>query len=314
MNHQLAIVIPIYKSRFLKETLQSVANQTDIRFNLYLYNDASTENIEEIVNPFKDKLSYTYHCFTENLGSVSLPRHWKRCIDNTNNESWVWLLPDDDVIESDCVAEFYKTTEQLGFNYELIRFKTVHINENGLTIRINSIPPTVETGFDFLIEKLNHRRNSTVAEYIFSREAYKKANGFPEFPLAWTSDEALWFSIAGNKGIFTCPNGMVSLRQSSLNISNDLTKYNYKKLDAVYQFFSWLIENEYFIKETRNPVNKTRFIRSSQFYIFDFLKNYVILLSFLRIIKFAFKNNTIWGDGIIRNFYRLVRFRLNSNK
>ncbi|MFN8207206.1 MAG: glycosyltransferase [Bacteroidales bacterium] len=312
MSNSLAIVIPAYKASFLQKTFLSVANQTDKRFNLYIFNDASKEDIEGIIIKFQEILPFKYLCFKENLGLVSLPKQWKRCIENTANEPWLWLLPDDDVINPDCVEEFYRTTEQIGFNFDLIRFRTVHIDENDKTIRTNSSPPPIEPGFDYLIEKLNHRRNSTVAEYIFSREAYNKVNGFQEFPLGWTSDEALWFAIARGKGIYTCDNGLVALRQSHLNISNDIAKYNYTKFKAVYQFFYWLKRNDYFIEVTNNPDNKKKFIQSSQFYIFDFIKNYHINLSIPTIIDLARKNQFIWNDGFLRNVYRLFRFKLFS--
>lgn len=40
----LAIVIPYYKLTFFEETLQSLANQSDKRFKVYIGDDASPED------------------------------------------------------------------------------------------------------------------------------------------------------------------------------------------------------------------------------------------------------------------------------
>ena len=56
----LAIVIPVYKKTFIRETLESLANQSDKRFNVYIGNDAGHEEIDQIVHDFKPELNITY--------------------------------------------------------------------------------------------------------------------------------------------------------------------------------------------------------------------------------------------------------------
>ena len=53
---RLAIIIPAYKSKFLRQTLDSLVNQTNQNFNLYIGDDNSPFNIKEIVDDYKDKL------------------------------------------------------------------------------------------------------------------------------------------------------------------------------------------------------------------------------------------------------------------
>ena len=45
----LAIVIPYFKLTFFEETLQSLANQTDQRFKVYIGDDASLENPSDLL-------------------------------------------------------------------------------------------------------------------------------------------------------------------------------------------------------------------------------------------------------------------------
>ena len=48
-NETLAIVIPAYKRDFLAETLQSLVNQTNQHFHLYIGDDHSPYNLKEVV-------------------------------------------------------------------------------------------------------------------------------------------------------------------------------------------------------------------------------------------------------------------------
>lgn len=63
----LAIIIPYYKINFFKETLESLANQTDKRFKVYIGNDASTEDPTDLLNEFKGQIDFEYVAFTNKL-------------------------------------------------------------------------------------------------------------------------------------------------------------------------------------------------------------------------------------------------------
>ena len=80
MDCDLAIVIPAYKKTYLQKTLESIANQTDKRFHLYIGDDCSPYDLKSIVEEFSDRIPLTYHRFKENLGGKDLVAHWERCI------------------------------------------------------------------------------------------------------------------------------------------------------------------------------------------------------------------------------------------
>ena len=57
MEIELAIIIPTYKGLFFKQTLDSLVNQSNKNFNLYIGDDNSPDNIEQIVAEYTDKLN-----------------------------------------------------------------------------------------------------------------------------------------------------------------------------------------------------------------------------------------------------------------
>lgn len=73
----MAIVIPAYKGRFLKETLDSIAVQAHKdEFVLYIGDDASPERLDKIVESYQNKVNLVYHRFSENMGGKDLVAHW----------------------------------------------------------------------------------------------------------------------------------------------------------------------------------------------------------------------------------------------
>ena len=88
----MAIVIPAYKGRFLKETLDSIAVQAHKdEFVLYIGDDASPERLDKIVESYQNKVNLVYHRFSENMGGKDLVAHWERCI-QLSAEPFIWLF------------------------------------------------------------------------------------------------------------------------------------------------------------------------------------------------------------------------------
>ena len=151
--HRLAIVIPAYKGAFLTKTLESLAGQTNQNFTVYVGNDAGEDDIEEIVNQFRDRLSIQYQYFEYNLGSTSLVKQWERCFGLTKEEEWLWLLPDDDYADPECVDLFYNHLQKNYF--DLFRFNVRFVTADGKVFKTNAALPDIQPAFDSLMDKLS---------------------------------------------------------------------------------------------------------------------------------------------------------------
>ena len=256
MTPLLAIIVPAYKSAYLREALESILRQTDGRFRIYIGDDASPEPVGDIVRSLglgADKL--LYHRFAENLGGTSLVRQWERCI-RLSSEPWIWLFSDDDVMEPGCVAAFYRELETAGDSFDLCRF-----NNNFLWMEAaehliveNSPHPKNETGGDFLVSRLRAERASTAQELIFSRSAWERIEGVPEFPLAWASDDAFIASLGVRRPIRGISGPRVHWRVSEQNITRIKTaRTNDLKMQASRRFVEWA---QQFL--TQHPPSKGR--------------------------------------------------------
>lgn len=250
----LAIVIPAYKSTFLPAALDSIAAQTCQDFTLYVGDDCSPNPIKETVDRYKSKIDIVYHRFETNLGGKDLVAQWERCIDMTQDEKWIWLFSDDDVMDANCVEEFYKLACKSSSRY--FHFNIREIGADGhVKKKLPAFPPHL-SAVDYMEGKTAGRLVSFVIEYIFDKEFFLKAGRFVNFDMAWGSDYITTLKLADlNNGIETIPNAKVSWRSSDENISpNKSTTILKKKMTSVVENLSWIrnfIKNKTNIKYSR---------------------------------------------------------------
>ena len=238
MQHKLAIVIPAYKAKYLSETLDSIASQTDKRFCVYIGDDCSPEKIDNIVSQYKDKFNYVYQHFDTNLGGKDLVAQWERCIAMTQGEEWIWLFSDDDYMDSTCVEAFYNELNKESENIDLFRYNLNILNHKEISYT-SKFPSHVTPSYLFR-NKMEGKCNVFAVEYIFSRKIYENQGKFQTFDLAWNSDIATWMKF-GRNGIVTIDGPAVTWRNSGMNITTKSdSKLEVRKWKATVTFFIWL--------------------------------------------------------------------------
>lgn len=236
----IAIIIPYYKKTYFRQTLQSLANQTDKRFHVYIGDDGSPEDPKDLIKEFQEDFRITYKKFEENLGSKSLVQQWERCIEIIRNEEWLTILGDDDAYNYDVVEKFYNSLREIKKeNTNVVRFATYVINENNEVIGSLHRHPEKEKAVDFLIRKFNGRARSTLSEYFFKSEIVRKVK-FKDFPLAWSSDTLAVVEFSDDKNILTINDTFVLFRISKENITGqgDSIEKNASWFKFYYQLLS----------------------------------------------------------------------------
>lgn len=236
----LAIVIPYYKINFFEAALQSLANQTNTQFKVYIGDDASLDDPKRILEKFEDKFDFTYQRFEQNLGGKSLVQQWNRCLSLCKDEEWVMILGDDDVLENNCVDAFYNNLSEINdLSTTVIRFATQVIDEKALAISKVHQHPKAEKAADFLMRKLNGGTRSSLSEYIFKKEVVGNIQ-FKDLPLAWYSDLLAVLEFSKWKQIFTINDALVYFRLSGLNITSKEGDVVIKNC-ATFQFYYYLL-------------------------------------------------------------------------
>ena len=241
----LAIVIPAYKSTFLRETLASIAGQTCKDFSLYIGNDAGTREIDSIVEEYRSSLlNLEYVYFDNNLGQNDLVAQWNRVLSMVRSERWVWLFSDDDIMGATCVEHFYQTISQAP-SFDLYHFDVARINREGEVLQHLKAYSAQVNAANFFRNITIHRYNSYMVEYIFRKESLLAQEGIVPFDLAWGSDHATCIQMAYPQGIYTIKGDVVYWRESGENITSLLTgsaNIALRKVRANIAYYHWVAQ------------------------------------------------------------------------
>lgn len=215
---KLAIVIPYYKIDFFEETIQSVAAQTNKNFYIYIGNDASPDNPNEIIQKHLNPEDYSYFDYQENVGSKNLALQWERVLENVKEE-WFQILGDDDLISENFVEEFYNNLPTVeSKNISVMKFSHQWIDDNNKVLENFDYPFTEINATDFFVKKHKNEIKSSLSENIFKRSFFLQ-NKFEKLPLAWGSDDIAILAFSDFKKILYIHTAKVKVRISAASIS-----------------------------------------------------------------------------------------------
>ncbi|QDP85813.1 glycosyltransferase family 2 protein [Chryseobacterium sp. SNU WT5] len=241
--YSFAIVIPFYKLTFFKDTLRSLAEQTDQRFTVYIGNDASPENPEDLLREFAGKFNFVYKRFEQNLGSTSLTKQWDRCIEMMTDEEWFMILGDDDYLSKNYVEEFYKSLEIAQKNcINVIKFNSSTVDKNNNVRSEKKIEPLIKSTIDHFFDKFLTEFRSSLSEHVFRKSAYNNC-GFFDMPLAWHSDDLALLEFSHYRNILFLKGAKCYVRVSAESISGNRDKNKVQMEKASKMFYDRICQN-----------------------------------------------------------------------
>lgn len=233
MNPLVTVAIPCYKKSFLKDAIESVLAQTYTHFELLVVDDASVENVKEIVDLFEDS-RILYSRNEKNIGKENPAHNWNHCLEMAKGEYFA-LLCDDDVYEPTfletmlCLAEKYP-------DCGTFRTRADIINAEGKVINKYASAPEWESWEDYFWHVIRNYRSQTISEWMYRTDTIRKAGGYALLPLAWYADYLSVFRIAKEGGIASTPQILMHFRQSGENISSKDDDNTETKIVAAMQY------------------------------------------------------------------------------
>ncbi|MCC2589423.1 glycosyltransferase family A protein [Chryseobacterium sp. MFBS3-17] len=275
---KLAIIIPFFKSEFFEDTLRSLSVQTNQNFKVYIGNDGSEANPEELIKNYNQNKNLVYKKFPENLGGKGkLVEQWNRCIELSENEKWLMILADDDYLSNNFVEEFYKNMEIAeNNNISLLRFKMRRVSEDGKTLT-ELEQPNLYLGKDYVWEDEIHKRFLSISENVFTREVYER-KGFRPYPLAWRVPFMMYLDFTDAGSVMGINSAFVAIRRNDSQLSwrPDVNIFKRMAMELCYRD----ILNEY--SNIFSSSQNLKFLKVYSFYSLkkNELKNSVILLYF----------------------------------
>ncbi|MCL8000700.1 glycosyltransferase, partial [Brucella sp. 21LCYQ03] len=163
-DNNIAIIIPAYKPTYFSNTLESLANQTDTAFNLYIGDDCSPFDLEPLIKPYKDALNITYFRFENNLGGQDLVAHWDRCLSLMNGETFFILFSDDDELEPNCIESLKKSIEV--YEEDVLHFNLQIVNGVGMPLGLPTKFPENMSSMSFFDQLCTSEIVARMPEFV----------------------------------------------------------------------------------------------------------------------------------------------------
>lgn len=248
---KLAIVIPAYKRTYFTDTLDCFARQTNKDFHLYIGDDHSNDNLEELILPYREQLPITYHRFESNIGSKHIVDQWERSISLIKNEDWIWLFSDDDLIDANAVEAFWNIVSLTQGSKDIYSFNTCVINKIGdVMSEVQEVPP-FETSEEMAYHLLIGKRANCMPDHIFSRSVYEKNKGFVKTVYGQGADWANSILFSSEKGVCFIPDSLVYWRFSGDNITSIASQHKSEMIIGHFQFIRWILNHFSYLKKKK---------------------------------------------------------------
>ena len=232
-----SFIMPAYKRQFLAKAIEGILAQTYDDFELVVVNDASPENLREVVADYDDQ-RLRYEENAENIGGRDLVANWNHCLQFARGE-YVILATDDDVIEptyledAACLLRKYP-------DVNLLRQGVRKIGPNGEPLEYELFPKDHLTASEFAYYWGCCGLISCISNFVFRREVLLAQGGFVSFPHAHYSDVATALAMSRN-GVACVQVYNLGFRMSDINLSNrGEWRLALEQLEASRLFMQWV--------------------------------------------------------------------------
>lgn len=231
---KISVTIPSFKAQFLKECIDSILAQTYNNFELVIVNDASPEDLDEIVSKYDDH-RIRYYKNDVGFGAKNVVGNWNKCLEYAEGD-YVICMGDDDRLLPNCLEEYAKLIEKnpgLGVYHGW----TEAIDENGEISNIFLPMPEKEDVYSLIYSRLSGRPQF-IGDFLYDTKLLKKSGGFYNLPYAWGSDNVSSFRAAVGKGIAHTQVPVFQYRSNRQSISS--SSHNREKMETTALQFQWI--------------------------------------------------------------------------
>lgn len=246
---KFSIVIPAYKSAFLKECIDSILAQTYEDFELIIVNDASPEDLDSIVFSYNDN-RIRYYKNEKNCGAVNVVDNWNKCLSYALGD-YIICMGDDDRLLPNCLEEYVNLMEKYP-GLGVFHAWTEIIDEDGNFYKLQHPRPEYESALSLIWNRWNGRSTQFIGDFCFERKTLKNNGGFYFLPMAWASDDITAVIAADSKGIANAQTICFQYRVNKNTITNT---GNWKtKIEATQQEEMWY--RDYFRKKAESHLEE----------------------------------------------------------
>jgi glycosyltransferase involved in cell wall biosynthesis len=259
-----SIGIPAFKATYLKECIDSILSQKFTDFELIIVNDASPENLDEIVDSYSDN-RIRYFKNQKNFGAEHVVDNWNKCLSYAKGEYFV-LMGDDDLMEPNYLEHFEELIDS-NPTIDIFHCRSYQIDEQSTKIGLTPVWAEFESVYDNILNRMQHGRLQYISDFVYKTITLRQNKGFYKLPLAWGSDDISSYIAMGNQGVVHTNTPLFCYRISSITISKSGSEK--RKLIAYKSYEEWLFQ---FLKQVPNNLDDQLLRENIKVHFYPFFK------------------------------------------
>lgn len=235
---KVSVCIPVYNAeKYLKETIDSVLNQSFHDFELVLINDCSTDDSVDVIRQYADPRIR----FIQNEHNLGMHKTMDCCVEEAKGE-YVLLLCDDDLIANDCLEKKARVLE----NDEKINlvFSASSVIDSHGKIIMKRRPYKANLKFDGkTLAKKSFETKNVFAEpsnVMFRKSAVTNLDGF-DCDIKYAIDWDYWLRICSTGDVYYIDDYLSCFRISDTSETSRMIKIR----KSIFE------EDNYFVEKMR---------------------------------------------------------------
>ena len=233
---KVSVIIPVYNvEKYLRQCLQSVADQTLKEIEVICVDDGATDGSAQIIKEFAEKDSRFIYVSQENGGAGKARNTGLRMAKG----KYLSFLDSDDFFDKNMLLEAYNTAEQYGADFSVFKSDQYYENKNeykqvNWTVRYPELPPYQPFNRRAMTDNVFKALVGRAWDKLYNRELELKSNLW--FQEQRTSNDMLFVfsatAIAKNIAYVGSDKVLVHQRRDS---SDSLSKTREKSCDCFYK-------------------------------------------------------------------------------
>lgn len=138
----VSIIMPSYNTApYIKETIQSVLDQTYQSWELIIVDDCSTDNTDEVVASIKDERIKYFHNEKNSGAAVSRNRALREA-----KGRWIAFLDSDDLWMPEKLEKQISFMEKNGYSFSYTNYEEIDVNGNTTGVKVTGPKKVTKTG------------------------------------------------------------------------------------------------------------------------------------------------------------------------
>lgn len=232
---KFSITIPAYKSRYLREAIESVVVQSYDDWELIIVDDCSPEDLQSIAAPYLKDPRVRYYRNAKNCGAMKVVDNWNICLGYVTGD-YVICMGDDDRLKPCCLEEYVKLMEKHP-GLAVYHARTEIIDEDGQPRFMQEERPEWESALSLLWNRWDNRPDQYIGDFCYDTGKLRAEGGYFYLPLAWGSDDVTAVRAAREGGIANTLVPCFEYRQNGQTITSSNNARI--KLEATLEAHSW---------------------------------------------------------------------------